>query len=202
MEIKFKLNDSNTPGMRVIPNSDIQAREINTEMKRNSVGSFNLNDTAARNLAGRPSGKISYSDFANKSYPNTGKISEVSEYSNGGSSGGWSNWTRWCTTNNFGFIKKVFLDMYVQCTRGNYDQIGTLVEIVNTNDHSRSITREKHWGNGNNWTGSQSITWELGVNDLIRLGGEASRLSFRFKMYVNRGSNGATNKSTITLRTE
>lgn len=29
MEIKFKLNDSNTPGMRTIPNSDIQAREIN-----------------------------------------------------------------------------------------------------------------------------------------------------------------------------
>ncbi|MGL5316085.1 MAG: hypothetical protein ACRC92_22705 [Peptostreptococcaceae bacterium] len=202
MNIKFKQNEPMKPSSRAIPNSDIQAREINSEMKRPQNRSFNLNDKAARNLANKPYGSISYSDFAGKKYPNTGSRSEWADYSNGGSGGGWSGWTRWYTPSDFGFVNKVVIDMFCECTSGNYDQMGSIVEVANASNLSKSVSREKHWGNGNNWTGSQREVWTLGYNDLLTLGGEGTRLAFRMKMYINRGSTGATNKTTATIKTE
>lgn len=79
--------------------------------------------------------------------------------------------------------------------------MGIEVQIVTTNNQTLSVTKKGHWGTGDNWTAPQSASWGLSKEEIKSLGGKMSFLKFRFKMMINRGSSGATNKSTVSLVT-
>jgi len=54
-----------------LPTGQISTSEVNTEMGRTSTASLNLDDTAVRYLAGKPSGMISMDDLRGKTYAAT-----------------------------------------------------------------------------------------------------------------------------------
>ncbi len=120
----------------------------------------------------------------------------------GTSSGGnQSSWETVQRLDKHGFINGIKFDYHVKVTRGDYDYITFYANIKNKKDQSKVIKIKKGWGDGDNWTSSQTFTKTFTKEELELLGGPNTEILLETMIDNNRGSSSVTTVSTFTITT-
>lgn len=119
---------------------------------------------------------------------------------NSSSNGTWNTYKEYIPEPEFMLADKVKCDIKFKTTQGNFDHITIRVYYINV-DTDAQIIKDKGWGDGGNWSGTFSGSYELTNEEIEKLGGAGAVIKFGCQSNNNYGSAYVSIEATITVST-
>lgn len=147
---------------------------------------------------------IVFSDNSKKYYLLSGYPERTIQFDysgpNSSGNGTWNAYKEYVSTPAFMLAEKVKCDIKFSTTQGNFDNITIRVYYINV-DTGKQIVKDKGWGDGDNWSGTFSGSYELTDEEVEKLGGPGAIIKFGCQSNNNAGSAFVSISATITVST-